>query len=70
MQYLSTSYINEGSNQIVIYQTEDGHTQIDVRLEIVIVLLTENRMAKLFQLEKKMIPIFFQKKPPIVPQIC
>ena len=35
-------------DQIVIYQTEDGHTQIDVRLENGTVWLTANQMALLF----------------------
>ena len=36
-------------NQIVIYQTEDGQTQIDVRLENETVWLTQAQMAELFQ---------------------
>ena len=36
-------------NQIVIYQTEDGQTQIDVRLENDTVWLTQAQMAELFQ---------------------
>ena len=35
-------------NQIVIYQTEDGQTQIDVRLENDTVWLTQAQMAALF----------------------
>ncbi len=35
-------------NQIVIYQTEDGQTQIDVRLENDTVWLTQAQMATLF----------------------
>ena len=35
-------------NQIVIYQTEDGQTQIDVRLENETVWLTQAQMAELF----------------------
>ena len=46
--------INE-QNQIVIYQTEDGQTQIDVRLEKETVWLTANRMAELFQRDEKTI---------------
>ena len=37
------------NNKIVIYQTEDGHTQIDVRLENETVWLTQAQMAELFQ---------------------
>ena len=36
-------------NKIVIYQTEDGQTQIDVRLEDNSVWLTQSQMADLFQ---------------------
>ena len=46
--------INE-QKQIVIYQTEDGQTQIDVRLEKETVWLTANRMAELFQRDGKTI---------------
>ena len=35
-------------NQIVIYQTEDGQTQIDVRVENETVWLTQAQMAELF----------------------
>ncbi len=42
-------------NKIVIYQTEDGQTQIDVRLENETVWLTANRMAELFQRDEKTI---------------
>ena len=36
-------------DQIVIYQTEDGQTQIDVRLENETVWLTQAQMAELFK---------------------
>ena len=36
-------------DQIVIYQTEDGKTQIDVRLENETVWLTQTQMAQLFK---------------------
>lgn len=36
-------------NSIVIYQIEDGQTQIDVRLENDTALLSQARMAELFQ---------------------
>ena len=39
----------ENENKIVIYQTEDGHTQIDVRLENDTVWLSQAQMAELFQ---------------------
>ena len=39
-------------NQIVIYQTEDGQTQIDVRLENETVWLNTNQMSWLFEREE------------------
>ena len=39
-------------NQIVIYQTEDGQTQIDVRLENETVWLTQAQMGQLFQTDR------------------
>lgn len=36
-------------NKIIIYQTEDGHTRIDVRFENDTVWLTQAQMAELFQ---------------------
>ena len=36
-------------NQIIIYQTEDGQTQIDVRMENETVWLTQAQMAELFE---------------------
>ena len=40
-------------DQIVIYQTEDGQTQIDVRLENDTVWLTQAQMVELFQTTKQ-----------------
>lgn len=39
-------------NKIVIYQTEDGQTQIDVRMEDETVWLTQAQMAELFQTDR------------------
>ena len=39
-------------DKIIIYQTEDGQTQIDVRLENETVWLTANQMALLFDREE------------------
>lgn len=39
-------------DKIVIYQTEDGQTQIDVRLENETVWLTQAQMAELFQTDR------------------
>ena len=40
-------------NQIVIYQSEDGQTQVDVRLENETVWLTQTQMVELFQTTKQ-----------------
>lgn len=40
-------------NKIVIYQTDDGNTQIDVRLENDTVWLTQSQMVELFQTTKQ-----------------
>ena len=41
-----------GEDKFVIYQTEDGQTQIDVRLEGETVWLTQAQMAELFQTDR------------------
>ena len=41
--------------KIVIYQTEDGKTQIDVRLENETVWLTQAQMAELFEKDRTVI---------------
>ena len=46
---------NEEQNQIVIYETEDGQTQIDVRLEGETVWLTQAQMAELFQKDQSVV---------------
>ena len=40
-------------NKIIIYQSEDGQTQIDVRLENDTVWLTQAQMVELFQTTKQ-----------------
>ena len=42
-------------NKIVIYQTDDGQTQVDVRLEDNTVWLTQAQMAELFQKDQSVI---------------
>ena len=39
-------------NQIVIYQTDDGQTRVDVRMENETVWLTQAQMAELFQTDR------------------
>ena len=45
----------EKRSDILIYQTEDGHTRIDVRLQDETVWLSLNQMAELFQRDKSVI---------------
>ena len=40
------------NNQIIIYQTEDGQTRVDVRMENDTVWLTTSQMATLFEREE------------------
>ena len=42
----------DSNNQIIIYQTEDGQTQVDVRMENETVWLTTSQMAILFEREE------------------
>ena len=46
-------------NKIIIYQTEDGQTQIDVSLENKTVWLTQAQMAELFQTTKQNVNLHF-----------
>lgn len=45
----------EIDNKIVIYQTDDGKTQLDVKLENETVWLTQTQMAELFQTDRTVI---------------
>lgn len=53
-QHITTDIINV-EDKIIIYQTEDGQTQIDVRLEDESVWLTQAQMALLFQKDQSVI---------------
>lgn len=43
------------NNEIVIYQSEDGKTQLDVKLEGETVWLTQSQMSELFQTDRTVI---------------
>ena len=43
---------NVVENEILIYQTEDGHTKIDVKLEGETVWLTQAQLCELYQTSK------------------
>ena len=43
------------NNEIVIYQSEDGKTQLDVKLEGETVWLTQAQMSELFQTDRTVI---------------
>ena len=55
MASLSGEFSFMEENKIIIYQTEDGQTQIDVRLENETVWLTQAQMAELFQKDRTVI---------------
>jgi len=46
---------NPNPSQLIIYQTHDGKTRLDVRLDQETVWLTLNQMAELFQRDKAVI---------------
>lgn len=46
---------NKLDNKIIIYQTDDGKTQLDVKLENETVWLTQAQMAELFQTDRTVI---------------
>ena len=43
------------NSEMIMYQTEDGKTRIDVRLESDTVWLTQSQMAELFQRDRSVI---------------
>jgi len=45
----SSSMLKQGSSQFIIYQTENGHTRLEVRLDNETVWLSQKLMAELFQ---------------------
>ena len=45
----------DAKNQIIIYQTADNQTRIDVRMENDTVCLTQAQMAELFQKDRTVI---------------
>jgi len=47
----------ENKSQIILYQTEDGNTRVDVRLEDETVWLSQNQMVELFQTTKQNISL-------------
>ena len=47
--------VNSGLGQIILYQSEDGHTSMDVHLKDETVWLTLNQMAELLDRDKSVI---------------
>ncbi len=45
----------KSNSELILYQTEDGNTRVEVRLENETVWLTQNQMAELFQRDKSVI---------------
>lgn len=50
-----SSQENKPTDEILLYQTEDGTTRIDVRLQDETLWLTQMQMAELFQKDKRTI---------------
>lgn len=50
----------KSSSELVLYQTEDGSTRVEVRLENETVWLTQNQMAELFQTTKQNVSLHVQ----------
>lgn len=55
IKYLSENIMEEKNNQIVIYNTEDGQTKIEVNMKDETVWLTQKQMAELFDKAKSTI---------------
>ena len=49
---LGVKRMTYNNNEIIIYQSEDGQTQVDVRMENETVWLTQAQMAELFQTDR------------------
>ena len=54
---ISKNGIHPEQTEIIMYQTEDGLTKIDVRMENETVWLTQAQMAELFQTTKQNISL-------------
>ncbi len=50
----------ENRSEIILYQTEDGHNRIQVRLENQTVWLTQVGMAELYQTTKQNVSLHIQ----------
>ena len=46
---------NEGRGEILIYQTEDGHAALEVKLDHETVWLTQEMMSRLFEKDRTVI---------------
>lgn len=55
MGNVMSSHDNQSTGEILLYQTEDGATKIDVRLKGETIWLTQAQMAELFQKDKRTI---------------
>ena len=52
---MSSDFIQPQSTEIIMYQTEDGLTKIDVQMSDETVWLTREQMAELFQKDRSVI---------------
>ena len=51
------------TSEIVIFRTQDGKTDIDVKVEDGTVWLTQGQMVELFQTTKQNIVLFINRQP-------
>ena len=51
------------NDKIIIYQSEDGKTQLDVKLEGETVWLTQAQMVELFQTSKQNVSLHINNNP-------
>ncbi|MBI2982033.1 MAG: virulence RhuM family protein [Deltaproteobacteria bacterium] len=51
---------NDQTSQILLYQTEDGQTRLEVQLQKDTVWLTQGQMADLFQITKQNVSLHIQ----------
>ena len=50
----------ENNSQIIIYQTPNGNTKVDVKMENETVWLSQSQLAELFQTTKQNISLHIQ----------
>jgi hypothetical protein len=57
---LSAASCDQPKSDLILYQTEDGKTRLEVRLENDTVWLSQNQMTELFQTTKQNVSLHIQ----------